>query len=538
MGSKMIAVHARILPVPTITYQASNLSRKRVEVDTKSPGKWNMTDSMNFSSPGPKGLGKWTYLKVERDITSKFSDASLHPALTEFTKVMRKRGITDARFPVQGPWTSLNFAPYESFEDRLKNWFDKRKVEGINLVLVILPGREKDVELYTHIKKVADRRSGISTVCVLEQKFADKNDQYLTNVALKVNLKIGGQNQALGISTSDCPDLGIIAEGKTMVVGLDVTHPSPGSGNQAPSVAGIVASIDKELGQWPAELRIQIKTPNDVKKSKEMITGLRGMLKSRIMLWEEHNGERPENIIVYRDGVSEGQYQQVLDKELEDMQQACKDVGRHYMAKFSIIVVGKRHHTRFFPTKKEDGDSNGNPKPGTVVDRGITEARNWDFFLQAHAGLNQGSTRPAHYYVVLDEIFVKAADKRRKDFEAEREKQKMSREQDDENDWHQVWTRKGKQKAGAPNAGETKYDYNMGSAADDLEQLTHNLCYLFGRATKAVSVCPPAYYADLVCDRARFYLSKYYNSSLDQARIPTDGDVQVHPDIRNTMFYI
>ncbi len=45
--------------------------------------------------------------------------------------------------------------------------------------------------------------------------------------------------------------------------------------------------------------------------------------------------------------------------------------------------------------------------------------------------------------------------------------------------------------------------------ANDLEKITHNLCYLQGRATKAVSVCPPAYYAHPICLRARCYLADY-----------------------------
>ena len=38
-----------------------------------------------------------------------------------------------------------------------------------------------------------------------------------------------------------------------------------------------------------------------------------------------------------------------------------------------------------------------------------------------------------------------------------------------------------------------------------------SLCYLYGRATKAVSICPPAYYADILCERGRCYLQKYIN---------------------------
>ena len=42
-----------------------------------------------------------------------------------------------------------------------------------------------------------------------------------------------------------------------MVVGLDVTYPSPGSAEGAPSVAGIVASVDPFLGQFPSDFSIQ-----------------------------------------------------------------------------------------------------------------------------------------------------------------------------------------------------------------------------------------------------------------------------------------
>lgn len=101
------------------------------------------------------------------------------------------------------------------------------------------------------------------------------------------------------------------------------------------------------------------------------------------------------------------------------------------------------------------------PKPGTVVDRGVTEARNWDFFLQSHAAI-QGTARPAHYFVLLDEIF----------------------------------------RARYAKAVPRPFQ----NVADVFEALTQSMCYTYGRATKAVSLCTPAYYADVVCERARCYL--------------------------------
>lgn len=69
--------------------------------------------------------------------------------------------------------------------------------------------------------------------------------------------------------------------------------------------------------------------------------------------------------------------------------------------KVSYIVVGKRHMTVLFPTKSAQADKNGNTKPGTIVDRGITMEDGWDFFLQSHSAI-QGTVRYAHYVVIKD----------------------------------------------------------------------------------------------------------------------------------------
>jgi eukaryotic translation initiation factor 2C len=267
------------------------------------------------------------------------------------------------------------------------------------MVFVLLP--DIDAAVYNRVKHVGDILLGIHTVCSLDVKAAKEGgrDQYLANIALKVNCKLPGVNQSL-----DVAKLGIIGEGKTMVVGIDVTHASPGSLSNAPSVAAVVASIDKFLGQFPCELSIQ-------KGREEMVTDLSAMFKSRLDLWGARNKTLPENILVYRDGVSEGQYQVLKDTEIPSLRKACdlaytSDDRKKGLPKISVIVVGKRHHTRFYATREVEADRSANPLNGTVVDRGVTSMWNWDFFLQAHTCL-QGTVKPAHYYVVLDEIFGK-----------------------------------------------------------------------------------------------------------------------------------
>lgn len=71
--------------------------------------------------------------------------------------------------------------------------------------------------------------------------FYKGSPQYYANVALKVNLKLGGINHVL---KDQLP--AVISQGKTMVIGIDVTHPT-GAKSTTPSVAAMVASADNEV---------------------------------------------------------------------------------------------------------------------------------------------------------------------------------------------------------------------------------------------------------------------------------------------------
>jgi eukaryotic translation initiation factor 2C len=53
---------------------------------------------------------------------------------------------------------------------------------------------------------------------------------------------------------------------------------------------------------------------------------------------------------------------------------------------------------------------------------------------------------------------------------------------------------------------------------------------MFGRATRAVSICPPAYYADIVCERVRIHRGTM--------GVKGTGKWRVHPSIENEMYYV
>jgi eukaryotic translation initiation factor 2C len=77
---------------------------------------------------------------------------------------------------------------------------------------------------------------------------------------------------------------------------------------------------------------------------------------------------------------------QVLNSEVNAIRRACASLNQNYKPMVTFLVVQKRHHTRFFLTRKEDEEGkNHNVPPGTVVDSKITHPIELDFFLVSHA---------------------------------------------------------------------------------------------------------------------------------------------------------
>ncbi|EDN11165.1 predicted protein [Histoplasma mississippiense (nom. inval.)] len=145
---------------------------------------------------------------------------------------------------------------------------------------------------------VCDVKFGVHSFRAIASKFAkDRNHTYFANVALEANRKLGGASHTL-----DAHKLGFIPGCKTVVVCVDVTHPSPGSSTNASSGAAIVASIDQNLTQWPAELCTQA-------VFQKMISRLDELLKSRLKLWakQHRRSVSPEDVLIYHDAVLEGQ---------------------------------------------------------------------------------------------------------------------------------------------------------------------------------------------------------------------------------------
>ncbi|KAF7911733.1 uncharacterized protein EAE98_011848 [Botrytis deweyae] len=372
-------------------------------------------------------------------------------------------------------------------------WEQQFNLTGIPLIIVLLPNSKKsNPRLYSDVKWWGDCVRGIPTVCISEdaiRKGAKKQGgdikidfNLMANIALKINFKLGGRSHHV-------QDLGV--ENGTMIMGADVTHVGKGQDDGCPSQAGVVATRDQHHIHYLASARLQ--THNT-----EFIEDLEGMVEERLEAYYQRNRRLPKHILFYRDGVGETQYGMVLREELPQVRVACMRMATKYDGNsplITLLVVGKRHHARFFPEIPLNAPANGrNLIAGTVVDRNVNDPNRTNFYLQSHDSA-LGTARTGHYVVIVDESA-----------------------------------------------------YGL----DRLERVTNNICYTGSRATKGLSVCTPAKYADILCTRLRCYmypaLHREMGTTLTNATVTqyrqnatiwnsTAGNPW-HPNVKNIMFYL
>lgn len=349
-------------------------------------GRWNFNNKKLFS---PIKIEKWAVVNF-----SAKCDAS-HLS-RELINCGMKRGII-----IDRPFSLTEEDPHNRKYGpvaRVEKIFEHiiAKLPGIpEFLLCILPER-KNCDLYGPWKKKCLSDHGIPTQCMCPVKI---NEQYLTNVLLKINTKLGGINSMLAIEES-CR-IPIIHDTPTMIMGMDVSH-GPAGQSDIPSIAAVVGSKS-----WPLISRYKASARSQSSKA-EMIAGLfepqadgtdSGMMSELLLeFYQTSNKRKPTQIIVFRDGVSESQFDQVLNYELDQMIKAYQYLGEVDVPKFTVIVAQKNHHTKLFQANGPE-----NVPSGTVVDNKVVHPRYYDFYMCTQPGMI-GTSRPAHYHVLLDEI--------------------------------------------------------------------------------------------------------------------------------------
>jgi eukaryotic translation initiation factor 2C len=429
VGNGFQQVEGRVLDAPRLRYSEGTVEPRN--------GSWWAKKFLNGAT-----IRKWRVVGVEiaHSLNSKIGDL-IRMVSCQWYQNKTRDNFFVAQLISLGKTSGMTFSPPEATifisnqKAALERCFQQNK--SLQLLLVVLPNNK---DSYFWVKQSAELTVGCLTQCVKCDTLFKLSETTVRNILLKINTKSNGLNHVVH-------DLKLVTDETCMVMGADVTHPSP-QATAIPSVVAVTASEDLTATKYNISVDLQV--PRQTMS--EMIQNLETITVDKLRTFIARNNTPPARIYFFRDGVSEGEFDRVRDVEIKAILRACATVCKNRLPKLTFLVVQKRHHTRFFPTGREStGEEKFRNVPvGTCVDRVITDPTLQNFYLQSHSSF-KGVARPTKYWTLYDE-------------------NKLTN--------------------------------------DDVQALTFHLCHVFTRCNKSVSYPAPTYFAHLAADRAKGYLYK------------------------------
>ncbi|ODM87524.1 Piwi-like protein 1 [Orchesella cincta] len=251
----------------------------------------------------------------------------------------------------------------------------------LDMIFIILANN--NAETYGMVKKRCSIDFGIPSQCFLAKNMNNAKGlmSICTKMVIQMNAKQGGE------------PWGIKTPLKNIMVRYDVHHAGPGGGGM--SIGAMTATFNETLGRCYS-------TVARLSSREEVATAVGAMFEKCLNAYFNKNNRLPERIMMYRDGVGEGQLNAVFNQELEGFQNRIKATYQHQGVKppkLTYIVVNKRISTRFFEVA---GRNLNNPRPGFIVDDVVTRPERFDFFLVSQTA-RQGCVSPTYYNVLHDE---------------------------------------------------------------------------------------------------------------------------------------
>ena len=262
-----------------------------------------------------------------------------------------------------------------------KNWIDtandyfyqsnKDKYKEQYTFVIFLLG--KNLRLYNDLKKHSLCKNGYVSQIVKAKSLKSKGMMSIcSKILLQINAKLGGVSYKTIIEKP-------IKERKLMVVGVDSSHFMKKTG------VAMVSTIDDSFADFYNKEQIIIED-----KIEQFQFCVSTFIEEAIPIYEKNNGEKPKNIIIYRQGVSDT-LKEVLKVEIEQIEQVCKN----HNILFYYILVNTKTTFKFF---EKTENSYINPSAGLLVTDGVTSRNRFEFFIQPQQ-VTGGSATPTKFHI-------------------------------------------------------------------------------------------------------------------------------------------
>lgn len=236
-----------------------------------------------------------------------------------------------------------------------KNCLDDVLRKDPKFIMIVTTNNKAD--LYKAIKTLTLCRSNpVASQVIIEKTMNPPRGSPMsiaTKVAIQMNCKLGGIPWAVDLKLKDI-----------MIVGFDISH-DPNSRQH--SYGAMVASLNPQENGGHYFSAINRHASGEQLSQHFGINIVKALLKYQ----EYNNGALPKRILIYRDGVGDGQLQYVHDQEINSIKTKIRPIyGGEQAPKLGFVIVNKKTNTRIFSIGGRNGTDN--PAPGTVADDVIT----------------------------------------------------------------------------------------------------------------------------------------------------------------------
>ncbi|KAK5647282.1 hypothetical protein RI129_002174 [Pyrocoelia pectoralis] len=250
-----------------------------------------------------------------------------------------------------------------------------------NPQLIMCVATNNKADRYASIKKKCCVEKAVPTQVILAKNLDSKGAMSIaTKVAIQLNCKLGGAPWSIPLPYKNL-----------MIVGYDVCHDAS---HKEKSYGALVATLNHECIRYFSSVTAHC---SGEELSNDFALGIVKACRK----WTAINGALPDKIMIYRDGVGDGQLPYVFQHEVKHIVSKLGELyGDESKVKLSFIVVSKRINTRIF-------SGTSNPSPGTVVDDVITLPERYDFFIVSQC-VRQGTVSPTSYNVLFDTMGLDA----------------------------------------------------------------------------------------------------------------------------------
>ncbi|RWS02027.1 piwi-like protein 1 [Dinothrombium tinctorium] len=253
-----------------------------------------------------------------------------------------------------------------------------RVPDGYQIVVAILPNSNS--QRYNTIKQIfyCTNRPFVSQVILANTlKKSHMLQSICTKVGIQMACKLGAEPWVLNIPPQNL-----------MVIGYDLHLAMTPGVDQF--VTGFVCSLNQTLTKYYSHASFHA---NDEQISINFVRSIEEGLRK----YFEFNKRLPNQIVIYRDGVSEGQLQHVYDYEVKRIEARVREINPKIQITF--IIVKKRISTKFY--LQVGSHQFNNPARGTIVDNTVTCKDQYDFYLVSQS-VRQGTVAPTKYNVIFD----------------------------------------------------------------------------------------------------------------------------------------